>query len=191
MMTKEANMGKFTTLQEIVTQLEFCGYECKAGRLEMNEAFIALKAMAMKDTNMDKQKPRICDVLGVEVGEKFSVDGFPDTKTMWVCAAGTYFTEPKHAKNSGYAMMYAIQHPESIIRQPRFTEEEVEDARTIARMFPDVCIFSRGAKGHLIVGNAAREVRFVLRPEATVFPSIRPGQSAKLSEITGEGRQST
>lgn len=34
------------TLKEIVEQLESCGYECEAGKLEFNVAFIALKKMA-------------------------------------------------------------------------------------------------------------------------------------------------
>lgn len=34
------------TLKEIVEQLEFCEFECIAGPLEMNQAFIELKRMA-------------------------------------------------------------------------------------------------------------------------------------------------
>ena len=37
------------TLGEIVKQLESCGYECEAGFLENNTAFIALKELAEKD----------------------------------------------------------------------------------------------------------------------------------------------
>ena len=34
------------TLKEIVAQLEACHYECQAGPLEMNVAFVNLKKMA-------------------------------------------------------------------------------------------------------------------------------------------------
>ena len=34
------------TLKEIVAQLEWCNYECEAGPLTNNAAFIALKEMA-------------------------------------------------------------------------------------------------------------------------------------------------
>jgi hypothetical protein len=37
---------EYTTLTEIMEQLEACGYECPGGPLENNEAFIALKPMA-------------------------------------------------------------------------------------------------------------------------------------------------
>ena len=43
--TEEA-IAKFDTLQKIVAQLEWCGYECEAGSLNNNVAFLALKRMA-------------------------------------------------------------------------------------------------------------------------------------------------
>jgi len=41
---------EYKTLTEIVDQLEWCGYECIAGPLENNTAFIALKEMSKKET---------------------------------------------------------------------------------------------------------------------------------------------
>lgn len=37
------------TLTDIVKQLEMCGYECEAGKLVMNVAFIELKNRAEKE----------------------------------------------------------------------------------------------------------------------------------------------
>jgi hypothetical protein len=45
---------KYETLQQIVDQLEWCNYECEAGFLKMNTAFIALKQMAIED---EKEEP--------------------------------------------------------------------------------------------------------------------------------------
>ena len=43
--------GEVMTLKEIVEQLELCGFECEAGPLENNVAFIELKEMA---NNLDE-----------------------------------------------------------------------------------------------------------------------------------------
>jgi len=45
----EIEMDKYDTLQKIVDQLEKCNYECEAGVLKMNVAFLSLKRMALKN----------------------------------------------------------------------------------------------------------------------------------------------
>lgn len=52
------------TLQEIVKQLEWCGYECEAGTLVTNVAFISLKELAEKEAAQKLQEQR---VKGVEM----------------------------------------------------------------------------------------------------------------------------
>lgn len=42
----EIEMEKYDTLEKIVAQLEFCNYECEAGYLKDNVAFMAIKKMA-------------------------------------------------------------------------------------------------------------------------------------------------
>jgi len=44
--TTEISMDKFDTLGKIVKQLESCNYECEAGCLTNNTAFMKLKLMA-------------------------------------------------------------------------------------------------------------------------------------------------
>jgi hypothetical protein len=43
---EEIEMDKYDTIQKIVEQLESCNYECEAGALNRNIAFLALKRMA-------------------------------------------------------------------------------------------------------------------------------------------------
>lgn len=45
---EKPEITKYKTLQQIVDQLEWCNYECEAGMLKMNTAFIALKKMALE-----------------------------------------------------------------------------------------------------------------------------------------------
>ncbi|WP_198156241.1 hypothetical protein [Paenibacillus sp. D9] len=42
------------TLQEIVEQLEWCGYECEAGKLHMNVAFEELKRRAEAEAHKEQ-----------------------------------------------------------------------------------------------------------------------------------------
>ena len=44
----EIEIAKYDTLAKIVVQLEGCNYECEAGHLNSNVAFLALKGMAKK-----------------------------------------------------------------------------------------------------------------------------------------------
>lgn len=69
--------------------------------------------------------------------------------------------------------------------KPRFTQDEVADAKTVWRMFPKVAIISRGCEGPLILGDKDRVVQFVLQPNTKVFHSIRPGQSVRLEDVLG------
>ena len=44
----DIEIAKFDTLRKIVEQLEICNYECEAGFLNNNVAFLALKRMSAK-----------------------------------------------------------------------------------------------------------------------------------------------
>lgn len=132
-----------------------------------------------KEANMDK--PRICEVLGVNPEERFSVGQyeywFDQCGNMW-CKAGT---EEKMA--CGGVLCNIINHPDRIIRNPRFTEQEVEDAKYIKRILK-VDLVSRNQYGNgLVAKRDDGSVSVVVNSE--MFPSIRPGQSYTLDEIIG------
>ena len=140
-----------------------------------------------KEANMDK--PRICEVLGIKVGERFSVGQyeywFDQCGDMW-CKAGT---EEKMA--CGGVLCNIINHPDRIIRKPHFTQQEVEDAKAIKRMFGDdnfthihkdedgLCEMMDGPGDDPNVGWCA------IGMEEGMFPSIRPGETVTLDEIIG------
>lgn len=145
---------------------------------------------------MDKMdKPRICDVLGVEVGEVFTIKGYPNRNYRYAVVhtdrkLHNYLEEPCQTTGTRIgnkigvnAFYWLLDHPEAIIRKPCFTEEEIADAKTVWRMFPKVAIVSRGCAGHLIFGDKDKMVQFVLQPNAKVFPSLRPGQSVRLEDV--------
>ncbi len=141
----------------------------------------------LEEANMDK--PRICEVLVVEPEERFSIGQYEywvdQNGDMW-CAAGA---EGKLA--CGGVLCAAINHPDRIIRKPRFTEQEVEDAKTIKRMFGadnfthirkdqfGLCEMMDGPGDDPNVGWCA------IGMEEGMFPSLRPGETITIDEIIG------
>lgn len=133
-----------------------------------------------EEANMDK--PRICEVLGVEVGEYFRVDGIGGEYQISDFGAICYTNAPLSVTE----LTQIINEKKKIIRKPRFTEQEVERARTIKVICPDAdrirCRISenKGRVQHVCEGN-----RTMLTLWFDAFPSIQTDEYAKLDEIIG------
>lgn len=130
-----------------------------------------------EEANMDK--PRICEVLGVEVGEKFTI---ADTD-YWIEKNGAIFSDGNQRDLVGVSLICdVVNHPDRIIRKPRFTEQEVEVAKAIKLLFPDVvkvCRFSGVVKAECKNGSGECMIG------AKLLPSIQNHQSYTLDEIIG------
>lgn len=126
------------------------------------------------EANMDK--PRICEVLGVDVDEVFTIET-PVRKSTY-CRIDE---EGKIYNTCIETLCYAINHPDRIIRKPRWTEQEVEDAKAIKRVLKATGIRRNRydniyATGELIVDT-------LLDSEA--FPSLQPDTAVTIDEIIG------
>ena len=144
-----------------------------------------------EEANMDKPKPYICQRLGVEVGEHFKIKHYSDKIEFWILENGTYQTDPPNKANSSVALLTSLEHPDRIIRKPRFIQQEVEDAKTIKRMFGadnfthirkdqfGLCEMMDGPGDDPNVGWCA------IGMEEGLFPSLRPGETITLDEIIG------
>lgn len=92
----------------------------------------------MEEANMDK--PRICEVLGVEPEEKFEIRG----NTLGRFRINKYGTFQIEISNDcwGFSTVEClnnlINHPENIARKPRWTEQEMERAKAIKVLYPVV-----------------------------------------------------
>jgi hypothetical protein len=101
---------------------------------EAIEKYLKIK----EDANMDK--PRICEVLGVEPEEKFEIRG----NTLGRFRINKYGTFQIEISNDcwGFSTVEClnnlINHPENIARKPRWTEQEVERAKAIKVLYPVV-----------------------------------------------------
>ena len=79
----------------------------------------------------EPKKPRLAEVLGVEVGEKFTLrDGKEELSGLHVEEDGTIH-DRYEASVSGSIYSFLINHPESIIRAPRLTEPEIAICKAV------------------------------------------------------------
>ena len=130
-----------------------------------------------EEANMDK--PRICEVLGVEVGEVFTAD------TPYGQFKRCVVDEEGQILNTGTNVLcYIINHPDRIIRKPRFTQQEVESAKIISVLFPEATHIGRlrGSNALIIIGA---DNGWIANIENSLFQEIKSGQSVTLDEIIG------
>ena len=89
-------------------------------------------------------KPRICKVLGVEVNEEFTYDfgaNQVNRGTLKIGVDGKRYYKTGDLWSPCYNeddLAVIINHPDRIIRKPRWTEQEVERAKAIKVLYPVV-----------------------------------------------------
>ena len=132
------------------------------------------------EDSMDK--PRICEALGVEVGESFRIRGF-DKVEFWIMDDGTFSTRPSNVAGSTMALLRTLDHTDRIIRKPCWTEREVECAKYTKRILSVDAVRRHGYGGGLVAFTNDGSV--VIAINRDLFPSLRPGQTVKLEEIIG------
>ena len=132
-------------------------------------------------------KPRICEVLGVEPEEKFEIRG----NTLGRFRINKYGTFQIEISNDCWGtstlecLNILINHPENIIRKPRWTEQEVERAKAIKVLLPEInAIKYDGAWTQCleIVDGTYFQREVITRH---LFPSVEKGQVYTFDEIIG------
>ena len=144
-----------------------------------------------KEANMDKT--RICEVLGVEPEEVFEMRG-NKIGNFRINKYGTFQIEISNncwGASTVECLNSLINQPENIIRKPRFTEQEVEDAKTIKRMFgaDNFTHIHKDEDGWPEMMDGPGEDGNVgwcsIGMEEGMFPSLRPNETVTLDEIIG------
>lgn len=128
----------------------------------------------LEEANMDK--PRMCEVLGVEVGERFEVEGQPGA--LYVDADG-YMKYDEDDRLSTSAMHIAINHPDRIIRKPRWTEQEVERVKNLLEVVGPAELRK---VADMVTMKVDGKIIY-LRKDA--FPSLKNEMTVTLNEIIG------
>lgn len=138
-----------------------------------------------EEIKMDK--PRICEVLGVDVGERFVYkDPNKEETTLYVEENGMVvfiFKDGQKLQDIGmdYVLVQAINHPERIIRKPRWTEQEVERAKAIKMLYSEAESIEMYGFGIRVFNR--KLVIATLDP--SLFPSLRSNEIITLDEIIG------
>lgn len=136
-------------------------------------------------------KPRIAQVLGVEVDEEWTVSGNDIAIYRVSGGVALEYAMPKY-NGDGYVewipagmlcLVDFINHPDRIIRKPRFTQQEAERAKAIKVLFPEInAIKYDGAWTQCleIVDGTYFQREVITRH---LFPSVEKGQVYTLDEI--------
>lgn len=77
-----------------------------------------------------------------------------------------------------------INHPDRIIRKPRFTQQEVELFRAIQVLYPKAEYVER-IKDSGVIGLSNNTCGWIMDIDKDLFQALRPGESVKLDEIIG------
>ena len=165
------------TVKNLVNEAaRLMGYEVVEDDCDQSQK-VAIQFQKKEDTNMDK--PRICEVLGVEVDEEFTVG----ESQYFIDKSGDVWCVTKNGEKlkCGTAICCAINHPDRIIRKPRFTQQEVEDAKAVRHVFGRDGFIRRTPK----IGERSTLAFDHLYINEDLFPSIKAGQEYTLQEIIG------
>lgn len=163
--------------------------------------------VAERDMEKVAGKPSICEILGVEAGERFWVkEGTEEPKeedaiyiaddgmACWsVNKIGTGIFEPHRM------VLYAVQHPESLIRKPRLTKEELEICRALGAKWVsrddelgdvvNVDIWDdkpeKSSDGSYMAYK--KDTLHIAGINFKIFPSIKPGDCINVEELMKDG----
>ena len=137
---------------------------------------------AIKEANMDK--PRICEILGVVPEEEFFIRGFyPGHVTFRIMDDGTFSTRPSNISGSTKELLQTLDHPDRIIRKPRWTEQEVELAKVLYDLRRSESIVIGRNKGGALWWRDGDSAEGIL--PHNLFPTLSECNCVKLDEIIG------
>lgn len=140
-----------------------------------------------------KKKFKICELLGVEIEERFQSPFDGADICIDKCGLPQF---PDYPKNKVPAWIIAdmINKPDTLIRKKKWTVQEIEDAKAIQRMFGKsrYTHVKKTNDGDVkIVGFVEGDTKqefcgAVLHPDR--FPSLKPGETVELNKIVGEDK---
>lgn len=127
-------------------------------------------------------KPRICEVLRVEVNQSFQFNDFPfDEVKSYLIGPDGKIRNAHGGEVTSSELCYIINHSDYIIREPRWTEQEVERAKAIKMLYSEAVSLNE-CDPQIKVLNT----KFVIATlDTALFPSLHPNEIITLDEIIG------
>lgn len=134
----------------------------------------------MEEANMSK--PRICEVLRVEVNQSFQFNDFPfdEVKSYLIGPDGKIRNVHGRVVTSS-ELCYIINHSDYIIREPRWTEQEVERAKAIKMLYSEAESIEMYGFGIRVFNRKL----IIATLDPSLFPSLRQNEIITLDEIIG------
>lgn len=129
-------------------------------------------------------KPRICEVLGVEPDEKFEIRGNALGRFR-INKYGTFQIEISNdwwESSTVECLNNLINHPENIVHKPCWTEQEVERAKAIRLLYPE----AESIKMFDLSIKVISKGFVVATLDTSLFPSLYVGETVALDEIIGD-----
>lgn len=127
--------------------------------------------------NMDK--PKICELLGVEVGEHFR--SVFDGADICIDDGGLpIFPNSKGSTVPAWYIVAMINDPNTIIRNPHFAEFEIARAENLLDLLGD------GELKQVADMTTLKVDGKIIYLRKGAFPSLKPNQSIKLSEMVNQ-----
>lgn len=127
-------------------------------------------------------KPRICEVLRVEVNQSFQFNDFPfDEVKSYLIGPDGKIRNVHGGEVTSSELCYIINHSDYIIREPRWTEQEVERAKAIKMLYSEAESIEMYGFGIRVFNR--KLVIATLDP--SLFPSLRSNEIITLDEIIG------
>lgn len=134
----------------------------------------------MEEANMSK--PRICEVLRVEVNQSFQFNDFPfDEVKSYLIGPDGEIRNVHGGEVTSSELCYIINHSDYIIREPRWMEQEVERAKAIKMLYSEAESIEMYGFGITVFNR--KLVIATLDP--SLFPSLRQNEIITLDEIIG------
>lgn len=135
-----------------------------------------------EDSMEQKEKPRICEILGVEVNQWFQID-YPHRDYFWLAVKedGKIWEVGEHPHKVGTnALYYLIEHSGEIVCMPDLSEQEQSAAKMFCEAYPDGAIW-RDPDDTLYLDDGKLFTDIPNR----LFPSLPKGSRIKLSWLCG------
>ena len=162
-----------------------CGWgtASEKGITSCHTTCLKLKEWHKKKEEANMDKPRICEVLGVEVDEEFTIG----ENQYFIDKSGDMWCVTKNGEKlkCSTAICCAINHPDRIIRKSRFSGQEVERAKAIKLLYKDAEKIQECDPVAKILNNYDSVIAQV---DTGMFPSLRLGETVTLDEIIGGAR---
>lgn len=105
---------------------------CVSGPNSLNRYYLREDGCVVDDTDCVRyrpKKPTICNILGVEVGESFYINGIK--ARFWIQCDGTFCTAPSNVTGSTRALLLALENPTLIQKYPELSMDELALCRQL------------------------------------------------------------